>query len=888
MLGDELGHLLKRHGDEGLFDLVEEVRALTKSRRQGQAGADAALRARIHAVPLPQMTGLIRAMSCFFDLANMAEDRNRIRILRQRERLNWPAPRTQSMGAAIETMKAAGVSAAQMQGHLNRLELELVFTAHPTEAKRRTVRSALKRLREALAAADRTDLLPRERETLTRRLRDEMACLWETETLQQERPTVLDEAKRNMFVADPLWAAVPRLYRQARRCLERAYPGHAFELPPFVRFGSWIGGDRDGNPFVTPAVTRETLRLLRREAVRLHLADCREMHDLLSLSSQRHGGHPAMEAEIACATAAWPACAAALGEEAPRERYKAFLQLIRHRLSCSAEADPCETAPDGAYASARELVAALELIQKCLREDGHHELAAGRLQDWIDRARTFGLHFARMDIREDSRLLAETAHELAAQLGVADFRALSEADKQAFFSRPVDPAKAVPLLAFEGLGETARKTFDLFVLLERTARAYGPESLGVAIASMTQHPSDVLVFPWLARVAAAALGHGQPAAVLPAVPLFETIDDLRNAPETLETILGNPVYGAHVKACGNRQTCMIGYSDSCKDGGMLASNWFLYRAQKSLAQVAAGHGAELVLFHGRGGALGRGGGPAAESVLSLPPESVGHRMRITEQGEVLAERYDDSEIATRHIEQVLWALLLVSADNAPAVDPHWEELMDRATGISQAAYRAFRDHPAFMNYFDKATPINVIESLPIGSRPARRRGKRELANLRAIPYTFAWTQNRHMLTAFYGLGAGLASVGELDTLRVMYKQFPPFRSLMQTAELALSKADEDIARLYAELDDDQAGAKHLIGQWAAEYRRTRDMVLAITGRAELLDAVPWLKRSLAVRNPYVDSLNFIQVELLRRGVDPADENLRLAVQGIAAGLRTTG
>ncbi len=295
-----------------------------------------------------------------------------------------------------------------------------------------------------------------------------------------------------------------------------------------------------------------------------------------------------------------------------------------------------------------------------------------------------------------------------------------------------------------------------------------------------------------------------------------------------------------------------------------------------------------MLFHGRGGALGRGGGPAAESVLSLPPESVGHRLRITEQGEVLAERYDDPEIATRHIEQVLWATLLVSAEPPAPREPAWEALMDKAAAASQAAYRAFRDDPAFMNYFDKATPINVIEALPIGSRPSRRRGKRELANLRAIPYTFAWTQNRHMLTAFFGLGSGLEAVNDLDTLRMMYKKFPPFRILIQSAELALTKADAGIAALYAELDADRTDAAKLIGIWLAEHARTRELVLAITGRAELLDAVPWLKRSIQVRNPYVDSLNFIQVDLLRRGVEPTDEVQRLCVQGIAAGLRTTG
>jgi len=892
ILGDELGRILKRHGDEGLFELVEEIRALAKRRRAGDEEAGRLMQERIGALSPQQLSGLIRAHACFFDLTNMAEDRNRIRVLRQRERLHWPAPREQSLGAAVEALASRGVSAADMQTHLDKLEAEMVFTAHPTEAKRRTVRSALKRLREAMVMNDRSDLLPREREAHLRLLRAEVACLWETETLREERPSVIEEVKRSLFVADQLWLAVPRLHRQTRRCLARAYPGESFRLPPFVRFGTWIGGDRDGNPFVTPEVTRESLRLLRQEAVRLHLLDCAELHNLLSLSSRRHGGHAELETELRAAAEAWPGAKAVMAEEAPREHYKAFLRVIRWRLEQSAKADPCETPPEGAFASGRELAAALELVQACLRRDGHLDMADGLMQDWIDRAHTFGLHFARLDIREDSRLLSEAAGELAARLGTPGFSAMTEGEKQAFFARPVDLDLAAALLTAKDFGEVTRKTFHLFVVLEKAARFCGPECLGVVIASMSQAPSDVLIFPWLARVAASALGLARPAALLPAVPLFETIEDLAQSPVTLETMLSNEAYAAHVKACGNRQMVMIGYSDSCKDGGVLASNWNLYRAQEQLVQVASKHATALTFFHGRGGALGRGGGPATKSVLSLPPGSVAHKMRITEQGEVLADRYDDVEIATRHLEQILWAVLLVSAETPGAHDPKWELLMDRAADASQKAYRKFRDDPAFMEYFDKATPINVIEALPIGSRPSRRKGKRELANLRAIPYTFAWTQNRHMLTAFYGAGAGLQSVakepGGMDTLKVMYKQFTPFRSFVQSLELALLKADPDIARLYAGLAEADKETTRLIGAWLAEYENTKQTVLSVTGHSEPLEAVPWLKRAIQVRNPYVDTLNFIQAELMRQGTDPAAEPLRLSVQGIAAGLRTTG
>ncbi|XAL98474.1 phosphoenolpyruvate carboxylase [Phycisphaeraceae bacterium D3-23] len=335
---------------------------------------------------------------------------------------------------------------------------------------------------------------------------------------------------------------------------------------------------------------------------------------------------------------------------------------------------------------------------------------------------------------------------------------------------------------------------------------------------------------------------------------------------------------------------MVGYSDSCKDGGFLASNWRLYDAQSRLAVTAKTHGVGLVLFHGRGGSLGRGGGPAARGVMSLPPESVNHRIRITEQGEVLAERYDDPEIAFRHVEQVCWATLLVSTDKRERVSSDWSDALDRATEASIDKYRALRDDEAFLSYFDRATPINTIETLPIGSRPSRRRGTRELKNLRAIPYTFAWTQNRHLLTAWYGLGTGLATI-DPAVQRAMYVGWPMFRGMIHNAELALAKCDMAIGRHYAALaaeGDDSAGGMRLYDTVRAEFETTRDAVLALTGHDELLDGIPWLKRSIRVRNPYIDPLNLIQVELMRRGRDPQGDLLRLSVQAIAAGLRTTG
>ena len=505
----------------------------------------------------------------------------------------------------------------------------------------------------------------------------------------------------------------------------------------------------------------------------------------------------------------------------------------------------------------------------------------------IDRTQCFGLHLARLDIREDSRQLHSAIAELLAHIAPdTDYASLDEPARQTQLTATIDP-QTIQSLDLEKLTQPTRNTIELFILLEHTAVNFGLGALGQLIVSMTHQPSDVLAMLFLGRLAAARLGYEQPKALLPAVPLFETIDDLRDAHDTLDELLNCAPYRAHVNATQNAQTCMIGYSDSCKDGGFLASNWRLYDAQAKLASTAKQHDVALILFHGRGGSLGRGGGPAARGVLSLPPQSVNHRIRITEQGEVLAERYDDPQIAFRHVEQVCWATLLVSTNAAPAIDPSWQQALDLATIASIEKYRALRDADAFLAYFDQATPINTIETLPIGSRPSRRRGKRELDNLRAIPYTFAWTQNRHLLTAWYGLGTGLATI-DPAVQRAMYQHWPMFKGMIQNAELALAKCDMDIGKHYAKLVGADEGGTQLYETIAAEFETTRAAVLHITQQAGLLEAIPWLQRSIRVRNPYIDPLNLIQVELMRRNKDPQGDLLRLSVQAIAAGLRTTG
>ena len=885
MLGYELGKVLKTHGSAGLYDLVEEVRALAKARREGDKQADQMLQKRIASLNEAEMGELMRALACFFDLANLAEDRHRVRVLRQREQETWPRPRDQSLGAAITDLAGKGIDAKQMQGMLDELDIDLVFTAHPTEAKRRSIRMTLGRLRNDLVELDRSDILSREREELLRQIKADLDCLWETDTLRPSKPSVLEEVDRSLFVIDSLWEMVPQLCYSTRRALEQAYPEDTPTLPMVLRFGSWIGGDRDGNPFVTPEVTRKTLNKLRQAIIAKHAQEARQLARILSISEKHHPASPAVHEIVSAAIKKWPQLNDVIEKVSPHEVYRRSLRVIRARLLASAQGDPLEKPSELAYLSSAELSDNLKAIADSLRSNGHDDLADGPLQGWRDRVAVFGLHFARLDIREDSRQLHSAIAEVLGKIDPSiDYANLDENAKQALLTSAI-AGDAASLNTAE-LTEPTRNTVELFVLLERAADRLGTEALGALIISMTHHPSDVLAMGWLGRLGAEIVGNEQPKAVLPIAPLFETIDDLANADKTLDTLLQNKAYRKHVDATGGRQMCMVGYSDSCKDGGYLASNWGLYDAQARLAVTAKQHDIGLVLFHGRGGSLGRGGGPAARGVLSLPPEAVGYKVRITEQGEVLSERYDDPEVAFRHVEQVAWATLLVSAKPSDTIEPGWLEATAKASAASTACYRQLRDDPAFLAYFDKATPINTIETLPIGSRPSRRRGARELKDLRAIPYTFAWTQNRLLLTGWYGLGTGLAGIDEKDR-QAMFEGWPMFRGMIHNAELALAKCDIQIARHYAELVGD-GSAIRLYETIQAEYKLTCEMVLSTARRDELLSAIDWLKRSVRVRNPYIDPLNLIQVELMRRGTDPHGDLLRQSVQAIAAGLRNTG
>lgn len=907
MLGDMLGEVISLQEGPPALELVEAVRLLSRDRRNGSQEAERELSDKIAALEVAQARIVTRAFGVFFDLANIAEDRQRVRVLREREQQRHPQPLSESLVAACAELKEKGLSADQVQVALDSLSIDLVFTAHPSEAKRRAIRAKLRRMRKALQELDRDDLLPRERSRYEDDLRAELHVLWQTEFLRPVKPTVLDEVERGLSIMPRLWEAVPQVYLALRRGLAEHFPGHTFRMPTFLRFGSWMGGDRDGNPFVTADITSQVLCRLRNEAIALHVGWCRKLFDYLSNSEKSAPASAELHQRLDAMLNRWPDLAASLENTSPHESYRRWIKAIEWRLTQSRSATVDTPPATGDYGDGAEFEADVALLCQCLQSDESALPPENEAQRWLDLVRTFGLHLTRLDVRQDARRYQEILSDVFAAAGiVVDYAAL---DYPTRIRTLVDSLGKATGVSLEKLQPLTQDTLRLYDVMQRAAVRFGPNCLGANVVSLTRTAADVLAPLWLWRWAQSrAERQGRPVAQqdLKIAPLFEKIGDLKRAADTLSTILDEPLYAEYLKRQGNRQIVMVGYSDSTKDGGYLSACWGLYQAQAALHQCAEKRGVDLTFFHGRGGSLGRGGGPAARGILSLPSESLDGSLRLTEQGEVLAERYDDVQVAYRHLEQVTWATLTASTVRKTMPHADWPQLLESISERSLAVYRELVDQPGFMQFFSSVTPIDEIENLPIGSRPARRRGERTLDDLRAIPWVFAWTQNRCLIPAWYGLGTALTEVKYDDlrawqTIRTMYKEWPFFAATIDNAALAMAKADMYVAQRYSELTDDADVRKRMWQRIAAERDRSRQAILDVVGEKELLGSTPWFQASIEVRNPYIDPLNLIQIEFLKRrraaleaGHEPPPENdplrdlLRLTVQGVAAGMRTTG
>jgi phosphoenolpyruvate carboxylase len=902
LLGEMLGQVIRQQESQPAFDLEERIRLKAKARRAGEVGAAQALAGEIAALT-PDAGRVVAAAFClYFDLVNLAEEHHRVNTLRDQERDKYPDPIRDSIGQAVQQLKRQGLTTRQMADLLANLDIELVLTAHPTEAKRRTILSKLGRIADILHSMSHPDLLPREVEEYRSALLAEVTSLWLTERARTSRPTVTDEVRTSLFFIDRVfWDVLPRILARFESALEEDFPDLDFAQVlagrAWLRLASWVGGDRDGNPNVITPVTAETLRLHRGLAVEKHRAALQELARRLSLSSHLVAPPPELQAWFE-SRRPLPPHVAFLEERYALEPFRLALSLLADDLA-EASRDDMKTrllsaAPHSARVRQEDLATPLRLMESALPAP----LANDLFRIVQRQVAVFGLQSARLDIRQDSGRLNDALAEVLRALDIDLNFCCIEPDERAEKLLGLLDQPPPPLAPHPGVTPNAAETWALFQLLARVRQTYGGELLGPFIISMTRCAADVLAVLLMLRWT----GNSEGQLI---VPLFETVADLEDAPGILAGLFSQPIYRAHLASCGDHQMVMIGYSDSNKDGGYLASNWALFQAQEQIARVCQEYGIRLTLFHGRGGTVARGGGPANRAIRAQPAGTIQGRFRLTEQGEIIAARYANPEIAFRHLEQIVNAVLLASSprpfEDQPAVEPRWRAAMTEMAGEAQRVYRDLvYGAPGFLDYWRAATPLDEIKRLQIGSRPsARQAGGEAVEKIRAIPWVFSWMQSRFNLPGWFGLGSGFQiKRADHSLLREMYTGWPFFRALVDNTEMSLVKADMEIAALYSGLVPDQGLARSVYATILAEYQRTRDVLLDISEYSELLQDEPILQRSVHLRNPYVDPLNYIQVEMLRRLralPDPESaqaldlrEVIVLTINGIAAGLRNTG
>ena len=866
LLGTLLGDTLREQAGVKLFEAVETVRGRAKDARSGDSRQLEALARDLAETPMALALPLARAFSHFLNLANIAEQHHRVR--RRRAYLTDPSapPQRASCQAAFRSLIDDGMAPDELHRAVSSLRIELVLTAHPTEVTRRTLLLKFNRIADLLADRDRGDLTVPEREELLEGLRREVHSIWETDEVRHEPPTPADEARRGFVVIEQvLWGSVPRFLRNVDRVLleltGRPLPVDAAPL----RFGSWMGGDRDGNPNVTPEITEEVCLLSRWVAAdRLE----REVHALRDELSMIEAGRELRDS---------------VGQV--REPYRVYLRGVRHRLR--ATRDHIETRLAGRepdeepiYEGHEELAESLRLCRRSLLETGEDRIAGGRLLDLQRQLACFGLSLVRLDLRQDAARHTEALDAVTRRLGLGSYADWDETERQRFLLQRLDGD--CPRIPFDlETNPAVREVLETF----RMAARQTPGSLGAYVISMARTPSDVLAVELLQR-------ESRVRPSLPVVPLFETVDDLRGAASALGQLLDLPWYRDRIRG---RQEVMIGYSDSAKDGGRLAAAWELYTAQESMVQACRERGVHLTLFHGRGGTVSRGGGPTYLAIQSQPPGSVQGDLRITEQGEMIQAKFGLPGIAERTLELYTTAVLQATKRPAPPALAEWRDLMAQLARNSRSVYRSFVENEEFIRYFRAATPVAELDGLNIGSRPSRRRASGGLESLRAIPWVFAWTQMRMMAPSWLGVGEALQQAvddAKLPMLREMYRGWPFFRSTLSLVEMVLAKTAPRIAELY-EQRLVPSNLRPLGQDLRRRHTRTVDALLAVTGQERLLEENPVLRRSIDVRNPYVDPINLVQVELLHRlRSSGGDERLRdallVTINGVAAGMRNTG
>lgn len=885
---------------------MEEIRAATQELRISPSLEPARkLRDRLASLELSKLRTLTRAFSLYFDLINLAEQRARVRVLRHRAEDSSEKPLSDTLDIALAGLKDRGVTAEQLAGVLRNALVLPVFTAHPSEARRRTVLEKLDAIAGQFDRLEYVRLVPSERAQSLEAIAAQIETFWLTDIVRDHRPTVQDEIRHGLgMVCETLFEIVPQVYRSLEGALAGTYPDFSGRVPPFLRFGSWIGGDRDGNPNVTHDVTRDAVRLHQETILQYYLAQVVELGRRLSFS--QHFLKPG--SELVQSLEVDETLVPDLQEKGDHEPYRRkcrFIlarleQTLAHAQSAAPEWSREETpAPAAVYRQADELKRDLEVIADDLCGSRVSHAGSGLVRELIRQVEVFGLHLLTLDVRQHAVRHGNALDEIFRFTGVCErYGKLSAHERFDLLAQELGQRRPlIPIhLPFSPETKEVVETFrTIAAILEQRCDA----AIDTYITSGTSEPAHMLEVLLLAREARLF----QPAdnvSRLNLVPLFEAKESLHSAVPFIQRLLAQPVYRHHLQLRGNRQEVMLGYSDSSKEAGPLQSSWAIYKAHRDLGELMQRTGVTIQIFHGRGGAVGRGGGPANQAILAQTHGAIGSRIRITEQGEVIADRYGRPAIAARHLEQVLNAVLLTSFPAEDRLSTSWDWAMER---MAESACRHYRslvyETPDFVKYFEQATPFAEISQLKIASRPTFRSGARQIDELRAIPWVFSWMQSRHTLPGWYGLGSAIGDFlvdhgGEIAQLQEMYSRWPFWRSLIDNTQMILAKADLTIAGLYADLVDDSKLAQEIFQRIESEYHMTVDFVCKITGQERLLDNAPVLQRSIARRNPYVDPLSFVQLVLLKRlrtGEQPREELLPAcleSINGIASGLKNTG
>jgi phosphoenolpyruvate carboxylase len=884
-LGAMLGAVLEAQTSRSAFEIVESVRNDAIAYRRGELDSREGIRRTLSDLRGGESSIVARAFATYFELVNVAEERERVRAVREREAAGTLLD---SIPAAVDRLAEAGADPDTVESVLEDVLIEPTFTAHPTEARRKTVKAKLRSVSGHLEELDTRRLSAAEERAIERRLEAEVTGLWQTPQLRDRRPEPTDEALNvQWYLENTLFDVVGDVYDRLERALEERYD-EPVEVPKLFEFRSWAGSDRDGNPYVTPETTAATLERQREVVLGRYREALGRLSGVLSQDERRISTGRGVTERIEAHGERLPAVAREAEERYPNEPYRQLLTLVRERVDRVGGVRP------GGYPDPEAFRSDLDALAADLRANGAGSVASEHVDPLRRQVRTFGFSLASLDLRDHRANHTTAVTEALSREGI-DYGSMDEDERVDLLTEAIledDPI--VDVTDTEGLSETAARVLALFDATADWQAEYGADAIDTYCISMTEEPSHVLEVLFLADQADVVDLPGYSG--LDVVPLLETESALDGARRIMGTLFENEAYAAAIEARNGVQEVMLGYSDSNKENGYLAAGWSLHHNQRRLADITDDHGVELRLFHGRGGSISRGGGPMNDALLALPRATVTGQVKFTEQGESIAEKYGEPSIARRNLEQMLNAQIRArhAALEGPTerVDPGWVEAMETAAEAARIEYRDLLETEGFVRYFEAATPITVIEDLNLGSRPASRSGERTVEDLRAIPWVFSWTQARCILPGWYSLGTGLRAYleddGDLETLEEMYREWPFFRTTLDNAAMALARTDLEIAAEYADLADPDLRGR-FFPRLREEYERTVELVLEVTGRDSLI-AREWLAENMARRNPYVDPLNLLQARLLDRShlTDAEKRTLRLTVKGIAAGMKNTG